>query len=81
MLRRKIEGDVISERTRITALGIETSIYDEPKLYRYGDQLYLYDPRSRRITKASNRATVRRYFSARRPVECPAGYVAQGALI
>ena len=80
-LGRKVHADVISERSRVIAVGIETSIYDEPKVYHYGADTYLYDPMLRRVTRASDRGTVRRYFSTRPPAECPVGYVAQGVLI
>lgn len=80
-LGRKLDADVLSERSRITAFGIETSIYDEPKVYRYGDRLYLYDPALHRVTAGSDQETVRRYFSTRRSANCPASYVAHGVLI
>ena len=80
-LGRKVHADVISERSRVIAVGIETSIYDEPKVYHYGADTYLYDPMLRRVTRALDLVTVRRYFSTRPPAECPVGYVAHGVLI
>ena len=80
-LGRKIDGDVISERTTITSRGLVTSIYGEAKEYPYEEFLYLYDPGSHSVTTLRNLPEARAYFSARRPAPCPQGFVSQGVLI
>ena len=78
---RKIDGDVISERAKITPRGLVTSIYGEAREYPYGDVLYLYDPSSKFLTQLRNLTEARSYFSARRPAPCPRGFVSQGVIV
>jgi hypothetical protein len=80
-LGRKINGDVISERTTITTQGLVTSIYGEAKEYPYGDLLYLYDPGSHFLTKLRDLTEAQAYFSARRAAPCSRGFVSHGVLI
>jgi hypothetical protein len=58
--------------------GLATSIYKEPSFYPYAKRLFVYDPGRHLVLRLDDARAATRYFGSRRPVHCPAGYVARG---
>lgn len=78
-LGKALQGDVVSPRMRLTASGIETSIYRQLRVHRYGGRLYAYHPALRLVAPLGSREAAAAYFAQpERRFECPAGYVARG---
>lgn len=78
-LGRPVEGDVVSPRMRLTASGVETSIYRQPRRHPYGDRLYVYNPELRTVAALAGPEAARAYFERpERRFVCPEGYVARG---
>ena len=77
-LKRPVSGDVMSERLRLLPKGLETSIYEAPIFYPFGNSLYIYDRRSRRVQPLDTRSAAEAYFRTRVPLHCK-GFVGRGA--
>jgi hypothetical protein len=82
-LDRPVTADVVSQRMKLTATGLETEIYGEVDHYRFGPTLFVYSPRQHRVVRLDTAKTARAYFSrpSRQPMRCPVGYVGQGVLV
>ena len=82
-LRRPVTADTSTDRMQITPTGLTTTIYGDSTFYRYGPNLYAYDPRRHLLVRLTDGRATEAYFSSaaatRQP--CPPGYVAQGELI
>jgi hypothetical protein len=83
LLQRPISGDAVSPRMTLTARGLETSIYKEPSIYRYGPTLFVYNPSLRLAAPLPNAGEARRYFARRDrwPSPCPSSFVGHGSSI
>jgi hypothetical protein len=82
-LGKQVEGDAVSSRMQLTTRGVETSIYEQPRLHAYGPKLLVYNPASRSVVQLTDSIAAQRYFSGsgRARARCPASYVARGVPI
>ena len=82
-LMKRITGDVANSRTVLQEQGISTIIYDQAKFHPYGDQLFVYDPKRRRLDAITNRAEAERVIggSAEQSPGCREAFVAHGVPI
>ena len=76
-LGRPVSADVVSSRMRVTGRGLETSIYNDPSDYPYGNHLYVYDAGRRIIVQLRDADAAMTYFRHRPQKYCP-GLVARG---
>lgn len=77
-LHRPLAGDTVSSRMSLTAKGLQTSMYKEPRSYPYGPGLYVYSPSTHQVLQLRDAETAARYFAHRAPPSC-LGLVARGA--
>jgi hypothetical protein len=77
-LGRPLKGDAVSPRMSITALGLATSMYNDPSFYPYGRALYIYDPSTHVAESLTTAEDARRYFANRLRMACR-GTVGRGA--
>jgi hypothetical protein len=82
-LRRPLLGDVVSSRLRVDAKGLVTTFYGDESIYVYGDRLFVYDARTRRAVRLTDKVAAQRYFGAHPGVRaaCPDSYAGQGVPI
>lgn len=79
-----IKANVVTRRLRVREEGLTTSIYGGERQYPYGEQLYVYDLRSRQAHRLTDAAAARHYFEAVNPTlgsDCPPGSAGYGVRV
>lgn len=80
-LHRPISGDVVSSRMKVTTLGLETSMYEEPSFYGFGNGLYVYNPLAHQLVRLTDAGVAQRYFRTREPMTCPLSFLGRGVAV
>lgn len=81
VLNRDLQGNIVTNRTRLGPTALETSIYGERNEYPYGRGLWFYEPGAGQPVRIMDQRAAREYFADRESSRCPPSYPGQGQLI